>query len=73
VSTPERLERWSFELKNPEGDISQAHTHMADGTTKVIRVARADWQFVMLRMREGYISWEQFEANQRRRGRPGIR
>jgi hypothetical protein len=27
--------------------------HMPDGTTKVIKVARTDWQFVMPRMLEG--------------------
>jgi hypothetical protein len=37
-----------------------------DGTIKVIKVARTDWQLVMPSMHEGYISWEQFAANQRR-------
>jgi DNA invertase Pin-like site-specific DNA recombinase len=40
--------------------------HMPDGGTKVIKVARADWQFVMPGRHEGYIDWERFEANQRR-------
>jgi DNA invertase Pin-like site-specific DNA recombinase len=40
--------------------------HMPDGSTKVIRVARADWQFLMPGVHQGYIDWERFEANQRR-------
>jgi len=40
--------------------------HMPDGTTRVIKMARADWQFVMPGMHQGYIDWEHFEANQRR-------
>jgi len=40
--------------------------HRPDGGTSVIKVARADWQFVMPGMHEGYIDWEHFEANQRR-------
>ena len=34
--------------------------HMPDGSTKVIKVARADWQFVMPSMHEGYIDWERY-------------
>ena len=40
--------------------------HMPDGRTKVIKIVRADWQFVMPGMHPGYIDWERFEANQRR-------
>jgi DNA invertase Pin-like site-specific DNA recombinase len=40
--------------------------HMPDGSTKVVKMARADWQFVMPGMHPGYIDWERFEANQRR-------
>ena len=40
--------------------------HMPDGSTKVIKMARVDWQFVMPGMHPGYIDWERFEANQRR-------
>lgn len=37
-----------------------------DGGTTVIRMPRADWQFVMPGMHRGYIDWGCFEANQRR-------
>jgi DNA invertase Pin-like site-specific DNA recombinase len=40
--------------------------HRADGGTSVVKVARADWQFVMPGMYQGYIDWERFEANQHR-------
>src|ERR1700722_2237084 len=40
--------------------------HLPDGGTTVVRVARADWQFVMPGMHQGYIDWQRFEANQRR-------
>jgi len=40
--------------------------HRPDGGTSVVKVARADWQFVMPGMYQGYIDWERFEANQRR-------
>jgi DNA invertase Pin-like site-specific DNA recombinase len=40
--------------------------HRPDGGTSVVKVARADWQFVMPGMHQGYIDWERFEANQRR-------
>jgi DNA invertase Pin-like site-specific DNA recombinase len=40
--------------------------HRPDGGVSVVRVARADWQFVMPGMHQGYIDWERFEANQRR-------
>lgn len=40
--------------------------HRPDGGVSVVRVARADWQFVMPGLHEGYIDWERFEANQRR-------
>jgi hypothetical protein len=37
-----------------------------DGGTSVIKVPRAEWQFVMPGTHQGYINWECFEANQRR-------
>src|ERR1700732_778673 len=40
--------------------------HRPDGGTSVVKVARADWQFVMPGMHQGYIDWDRFEANQRR-------
>jgi len=40
--------------------------HRPDGGTSVVKVARADWQFVMPGMHQGYIDWDCFEANQRR-------
>jgi len=40
--------------------------HRPDGGISVVKVARADWQFVITGMHQGYIDWEQFEANQRR-------
>jgi len=40
--------------------------HMPDGSTKAVKVARADWQFVMPGMHPGYITWERFESNQHR-------
>ena len=40
--------------------------HLPDGGTTVIKVARAEWQFVMPGMHQGYIDWERFELNQRR-------
>jgi hypothetical protein len=40
--------------------------HRPDGGVSVVKVARADWQFVMPGMHQGYIDWERFEANQRR-------
>jgi DNA invertase Pin-like site-specific DNA recombinase len=40
--------------------------HLPDGGTTVIKVARAEWQFVMPGMHQGYIDWDRFEVNQRR-------
>src|SRR5579871_6166878 len=40
--------------------------HMPDGSTKAVKVARAEWQFVMPDMHPGYIDWERFESNQHR-------
>lgn len=40
--------------------------HLPDGSTTVIKIARAEWQFVMPGMHQGYIDWERFEINQRR-------
>jgi DNA invertase Pin-like site-specific DNA recombinase len=42
--------------------------HLVDGRTTVVRVPRAEWQFVMPGMHPGYIDWDCFEANQRRLG-----
>jgi DNA invertase Pin-like site-specific DNA recombinase len=68
---PPRLSRILQVLHNPRYAGAFVYgrrrtRHMPDGTTKVINVARTDWQFVMPGMHQGYISWEQFEANQRR-------
>ncbi|WP_439406546.1 recombinase family protein [Bradyrhizobium sp. DASA03076] len=40
--------------------------HRPDGGSSVVKIPRADWQFVMPGMHQGYIDWERFEANQRR-------
>lgn len=40
--------------------------HLPDGGSSVIKVARAEWQFVMPGMHQGYIDWERFELNQQR-------
>ena len=40
--------------------------HLPDGGIVVIKVPRAEWQFVMPGMHLGYIDWDCFEANQRR-------
>ena len=40
--------------------------HLPDGGITVIKVARAEWQFVMPGMHQGYIDWERFDVNQRR-------
>ena len=40
--------------------------HLPDGGTTVVKVARADWQFVMPGVHQGYIDWDRFEVNQRR-------
>jgi DNA invertase Pin-like site-specific DNA recombinase len=40
--------------------------HLPDGSTTVIKIARAEWQFVMPGMHQGYIDWERFEVNQQR-------
>jgi DNA invertase Pin-like site-specific DNA recombinase len=42
--------------------------HRPDGGTSVLKVARAQWQFVMPSMHQGYIDWERFETNQQRLG-----
>ena len=42
------------------------NAHRPDGGTSVVKVARADWQFVMPGMHQGYIDWDRFEANQAR-------
>ncbi|WP_229179529.1 recombinase family protein [Bradyrhizobium ivorense] len=45
--------------------VARTH-HRPDGRTSVVKIPRADWQFVMPGMHQGYIDWERFEANQRR-------
>src|ERR1035437_4555854 len=40
--------------------------HLPDGSTTVIKIARAEWEFVMPGMHQGYIDWERFEVNQQR-------
>jgi DNA invertase Pin-like site-specific DNA recombinase len=40
--------------------------HMPDGSARAVKVARADWQFVMPGLHPGYIDWARFESNQRR-------
>jgi DNA invertase Pin-like site-specific DNA recombinase len=37
-----------------------------NGTSSVLKVPRAEWQFVMPEAHEGYIAWERFESNQLR-------
>jgi len=37
-----------------------------DGKHRATKVARSDWQFVMPGIHAGYITWEQFEANEKR-------
>ena len=39
---------------------------LPDGKVSTIRVPRAEWQFVIPGVHAGYISWEQFESNQKR-------
>lgn len=40
--------------------------HLPAGGTAVLKVPRADWQFVMPGLHRGYIEWDRFETNQRR-------
>jgi DNA invertase Pin-like site-specific DNA recombinase len=70
---PARHARILQVLHNPRyaGAFAYGRTrtrHMPDGSVKVVKMARADWQFVMPGMHQGYIDWERFEANQRRLG-----
>jgi DNA invertase Pin-like site-specific DNA recombinase len=39
---------------------------LPDGKQRTMKVPRAEWQFVIPDVHAGYISWEQFEANQKR-------
>lgn len=39
---------------------------LPDGKHSTIKVPRSDWQFVIPGIHGGYISWEQFEVNQKR-------
>jgi DNA invertase Pin-like site-specific DNA recombinase len=40
--------------------------HLPTGGISVVRVPRAEWQFVMPGQHRGYIDWERFEVNQLR-------
>ncbi len=40
--------------------------HWPDGRHTTIKVPRSEWQFVIPGIHVGYISWEQYEANQKR-------
>ena len=40
--------------------------HLPAGGTTVIRMPRAEWQFVTPGLHRGYIDWDRFESNQRR-------
>jgi DNA invertase Pin-like site-specific DNA recombinase len=39
---------------------------LPDGKNSTIRVPQSEWQFVIPGIHAGYITWEQFEANQKR-------
>jgi DNA invertase Pin-like site-specific DNA recombinase len=39
---------------------------LPDGKNSTMKVPRSDWQFVIPGIHAGYITWEQFEANQKR-------
>jgi len=39
---------------------------LPDGKHSTTKVPRSDWQFVIPGIHAGYITWEQFEANQKR-------
>ncbi len=39
---------------------------LPDGKHSTMKVARSEWQFVIPNVHVGYITWEQFEANQKR-------
>jgi hypothetical protein len=39
---------------------------LPDGRYSTTKVPRSEWHFVIPRMHVGYITWEQFEANQKR-------
>jgi DNA invertase Pin-like site-specific DNA recombinase len=39
---------------------------LPDGKHSTVRVPRSEWQFVIPGVHAGYITWEQFEANQKR-------
>ena len=41
---------------------------LPDGKHSTTKVPRSDWQFVIPGIHAGYITWEQFEANQKRLG-----
>jgi hypothetical protein len=39
---------------------------LPDGSNSTVKVPRSDWQFVIPGVHAGYITWEQFETNQKR-------
>src|ERR1700737_4439268 len=68
---PPRHSRILQVLHNPRyaGAFAYGRTrtrHRPDGGTSVVKVARADWQFVIPGTHQGYIDWDCFETNQRR-------
>jgi DNA invertase Pin-like site-specific DNA recombinase len=40
--------------------------HLPDGTQSTIKVPQSEWQFVIPAIHPGYITWEEFETNQKR-------
>lgn len=40
--------------------------HLPDGTHGTMKVPRSEWQFVIPGIHAGYITWEEFETNQKR-------
>ena len=42
----------------------QRTRHRPDGSTRMVRLPRSEWQFVMPGTHRGYIDWDRFEANQ---------
>ena len=45
---------------------------LPDGKHSTTKVARSEWQFVIPNVHVGYITWEQFEANQKRLSENGL-
>jgi DNA invertase Pin-like site-specific DNA recombinase len=68
---PPRHARILQVLHNPRyaGAFAYGRTrirHLPDGRTTVVKVSRADWQFVIPNVHQGYIDWDRFELNQHR-------